>query len=301
MSSMDADRRAVTAPDSRRTWSRRASIVLVATLAVGLGVMTATSTNAATTDRPPLHAAAEPRKGPRIFTQDFKGSRLNTARWSPCYWWSRRGCTNLSNNELQWYLPGQVKLANGALRLEAVPFPVIGINGMHFPYISGLVSSQSPDRTLFAFTYGYVEARFRVAAGAGLWSALWMLPITRESVPEIDIFETFGERPNVLQMHVHHDLPDKPPGIRGKSFTGPNFSRGWHTVGLEWTPDSLTWWVNGVQRWRITHTKHIPDEPMYLLANLAVGGTHTVAPPPGSTFPKALRFDYIRVWGRPTT
>jgi len=51
----------------------------------------------------------------------------------------------------------------------------------------------------FAFKYGYVESRVRLPKGQGLWSALWMLPTTRESKPEVDIFETVGEQPDTVR------------------------------------------------------------------------------------------------------
>jgi beta-glucanase (GH16 family) len=199
---------------------------------------------------------------------------------------------------LQWYVPEQVQLANGTLRLVAKPAMVLGVGGRPFGYVSGLVSNLSPQRNLFSFTYGYVEARARVPKGAGLWSALWMLPTSRESEPEIDIFEVIGDNPDTAYMTLHY-IKDGQDKQRKFNYRGSSFAEGWHTFGLLWTPDVIIWFVDGAPRWFVTNTAQIPDEPMYLLANLAVGGTHTGAPNAATHFPATLRFDSIKVWALP--
>jgi beta-glucanase (GH16 family) len=269
---------------------RRVVGAFVGAVAAAVGLVLAT---------PAVAGAARPPVGERLFTQNFDGSELNRSRWSPCYWWAVRGCTNLSNEELQWYVPEQVQLANGTLRLVAKPAMVLGIGGRPFGYVSGLVSNLSPTRSLFSFTYGYVEARVRAPRGAGLWSALWMLPTTRESEPEIDIFEIIGDRPDRAWMTLHY-LENGQDKQRKFNYTSPtSFHRGWHTFGLYWHPSVIIWYVDGEPRWYVTKTSQIPDEPMYLIANLAVGGTHVGAPTPATHFPATLRFDSIKVWALP--
>jgi beta-glucanase (GH16 family) len=125
-----------------------------------------------------------------------------------------------------------------------------------------------------------------------------MLPTTRESEPEIDIFEILGDEPDRTYMHVHF-LRDGIPSQRGFNVQRADFTRGWHTFGLYWSPDVLIWYVDGLPEWYVTKTSHIPDEPMYLLANLAVGGRYTGPPTIATRFPATLRFDYIKVWSLP--
>ena len=239
-----------------------------------------------------------PTKGELLLGEEFNGSSLDTDRWSPCYHWATDGCTNLGNKNLQWYVPGQVQVGDGKLSLVARPEQVTGVEGREFDYVSGLISGASPDRTLFAFKYGYVEARVKVPEGQGLWPALWMLPTSRSSIPEVDIFEIVGEEPNVVQMHTHWN-EDGEERHTGRNYRGPNFAEDWHTYGLEWKPDSLTWYVDGVERWRVSDRERIPQEDMYLITNLAVGGEYTSAPNRSTQFPAALEVDYLRVWGAP--
>ncbi len=244
-------------------------------------------------------AVAEgPTKGRLLLNESFGGDTLNPDHWSPCYHWASAGCTNLSNHELEWYLPEQAKVADGMLSLEAEKRSVTGLDDRQFDYVSGLISGLSPDRTLFSFKYGYVESRVQVPKGRGLWSALWMLPTTRESEPEVDIFEIVGERPNVVAMHTHwlQDGKDRQHGYR---WHGEDMTVGWHTFGLEWKPGSLTWYVDDVARWRVTDPEKIPQEDMYIIANLAVGGQFTQSPNASTPFPSSLNVDYIRVWDAP--
>jgi beta-glucanase (GH16 family) len=285
----DRDRRQrqarVVARQARRRRRITAAIVLVAVLGAGF-VLAA---------RGP--GGPEPvSKGALLLNEEFKGDSLDSDRWSPCYWWATDGCTNLSNNNLQWYVPEQVRVANGRLQLEARPREVQGVEGRTFDYVSGLISGLSPDRTLFAFKYGFVETRVRIPEGQGLWPALWMLPVTRSSLPEVDIFEIVGEKPDIVQMHTHWE-EDGEERQRGESWQGPNFAEGSHTFGLEWKPDSLTWYVDGVERWRVTDPAQIPHEDMYLITNLAVGGEYTKRPSPSTEFPAVFEVDYLRVWG----
>jgi beta-glucanase (GH16 family) len=263
-------------------------VVLVALVAIVIAISVFATRKDAVADGPT--------KGHLLFNERFDGTTLDANHWSPCYHWATAGCTNLSNHELEWYVPEQVKVSDGLLTLEAAQRPVTGLDNKPFGYVSGLISGMSPDRTLFSFRYGYVESRVRIPKGRGLWSALWMLPTTRQSQPELDVFETIGEQPGVVHMHTHW-LENGKDRQRGHRFYGDDLSLGWHTYGLEWKPDSLTWYVDDVARWRVTDPAQIPQEDMYLIANLAVGGRFTDTPDRNTPFPSSLKVDYIRVWG----
>ena len=70
---------------------------------------------------------------------------------------------------------------------------------------------------------------------------------------------------------------------------------GMHTFGVDWEPNAIVWYIDGVERFRYTRTNRIPNAPMFVLANLAIGGW---PPPPNSStpFPSELTVDYIRVY-----
>jgi beta-glucanase (GH16 family) len=225
----------------------------------------------------------------------FDGTRLDPTRWVSCYWWAGATCTNESNHELEAYTPSNVEVSDGVLHLVAREQPATW-NGQRFPYTSGMISGSTERKTMVPFQYGYVEARARVPKGSGLWSALWMLPTSHESEPEIDIFEVVGETPKLDYQAVHIPLPgDEPRVVRHVTRTN-DLSAQSHVFGLLWEPDKLAWYVDGKQTWSITNPDNIPHEPMYIVANLAVGGDFPTHVTPQTRFPSALEIEYVRVW-----
>lgn len=233
-----------------------------------------------------------------VFADEFEGSALSAA-WVTCYWWDDEGCTNKATNEQQWYVPGQVSVEDGVLKLIADEGPVVTPDGSRYPFRSGMVSSGrgTNDRTTepgFAFRFGYVEMRARIPNGAGLWPAFWMLPITHDSKPEIDILEFLGQEPRRYSAHIHWRNDAGERRNDGHRWRGPDFSAGWHTFAVEWDAEAVTWFVDGQRVWHYDGA-FVPDEPMYLIANLAVGGEYA-GPTEGTTFPTSFDIDYIRVW-----
>lgn len=269
-------------------WARRLRTVLGAG-AVVLLTLGCTSADAA--------APGAARPGEVLFEDAFDGPGLDTAAWNTCHWWDDAGCTIETNDELEWYLPSQVQVRDGVLALTAERADTRGSDGELYPYRSGMVTTGPPtyrdSDSRFAFTYGTVEARVRVPEGAGLWSALWLLPASRESRPEIDVLEIVGSAPRELLMHFHPADPAVPAD--GESVTLPPApASGWRDVRLEWVPGELRWFVDGVPVWTRTGDD-VPDEPMYLVANLAVGGVLGGPPDDPSAFPATYAIDHVRV------
>lgn len=285
-------------------WPKRLAIVAVACL---VGSLLALAAGAAIPGRDRSRTAAGTRgtvlpvaavaKGPTglrlVFSDEFSGPALDRGKWGTCYWWATSsGCTNSGNDELQWYVPGNVSLAGGALRLtakqEAATGQGEGGRPQTFAYTSGMVSTA--DR--FSFTYGYVEFRARIPRGRGLWPALWLLPADRSWPPEIDVFEAVGQNPTEAVLTYHRGRGDNSK----RRLATPDLAAGWHTFAVDWRPGSITWIVDGEPAHSVT--RGVADEPMYLLADLAVGGTMPGPPDATTAFPAAFEVDYVRVWQR---
>jgi beta-glucanase (GH16 family) len=236
-----------------------------------------------------------------VFADEFDRGGLDPSRWTTCYWWDDLGCTNAGNDELEWYLPDNVSVTDGVLRLEARRGTVRGSNGRTYPYTSGMVTTgrSEDDHTQqprFGFRYGRLEVRMRMPEGKGLWPALWLLPLSHESRPEIDVMEVLGDTPRTLRAHVHYVDEHGERASRGHSWEGEDTSAGWHQYGLRWTPDELVWLVDGTEQWVFDEPAGVPREPMYLLINLAVGGEWPGDPAPSTRFPAAVEVDYVRIW-----
>ena len=70
---------------------------------------------------------------------------------------------------------------------------------------------------------------------------------------------------------------------------------------MEWRPDAIIWYVDGVERNRF-EGDYVAAEPLYLILNLQVGGNDSWSGPADATtvFPAYYDIDYVRVWQRPT-
>lgn len=239
-----------------------------------------------------------------VLNEDFNAPSLNTDLWTTCYWWDENGCTNLSSKNQNWYRPENVTIEDGKLVLTARPEKVKGWRGKTFSYTSGMVTSgrlygEPASADGFKATYGFFEIRARIPSGQGLWPAFWMLPSSHESLPEIDVMEVLGHAPDLLELHYHYAKPNGDKRSAAKEVKTGDLSKGWHVYGVDWSPDRIVWYLDGKEVWRFSEAENISDEPMYLLINLAVGGTWPGNVDKTTRFPARFEIDYVRAWKRP--
>lgn len=231
-----------------------------------------------------LHAAAPApervsEKSAASFGDEFEGSALDRTRWQTQMAWG-----STTDGQLERYDPSAVTVSDGKLVLTAST-----ARGDR-PYISGVVASFGTHE----FTYGYVEMRAKLPRGRGLWPALWLAAVDDSSSNEIDIMEFLGHQTDIVYMTLHYDAPDGQHLDPQATYAGPDFTSGYHTFAVDWRPDAIVWYVDGVERSR--QTEGVPSEPMYLIANLGVGGQWPGDPDASTRFPARYLIDYIRVW-----
>jgi beta-glucanase (GH16 family) len=245
------------------------------------------------------HPGANSKQG-ILLDDGFDGNTLGASTWNTCYWWQDRGCTIASNNGLEWYLPQQVKVSDGALHMTAERSEISASNGRDYAFASGMVTTGPPAHNMpskLQFTYGKVEIRFQLPSGRGLWPAIWLLPASENSRPEIDMLEVTGNATGRLMMHLHPKNRSAPP--IGKDHLlpeGRSLAGSWHTISLDWSPNKMTYLLDGKQVWQVVG-KQVPDEPMYLVMNLAVGGEYPGKPDKNTTFPAVFKIDRVRILG----
>lgn len=181
------------------------------------------------------------------------------------------------------------RIVNGALEItadRALAGVKPGIWGLD--YTSGMIAS----RFSFAQRYGYFEMRAALPVGKGFWPAFWLLPIDKSWPPEIDIVEAIGGDHLYFSPHC--------PGQRNQPAGEMRLAdpKAFHTFGLLWTAERLRWYVDGHQ---MAEAAACPAmrRPMYVLANLAVGGKWPGNPDASTPFPAQMKLDYIRVWQLP--
>ncbi len=146
----------------------------------------------------------------------------------------------------------------------------------------------------FAFLYGKVVVRAKLVDGQGLWPGIWMLPEGGSPLPEVDIAEEKGQYPTTIWMSQHTLLPDGQATDIHHLTGGADSSSAFHDYSITWTPSKLTWSIDGVVDF--TQSTGIPNVPLYLILNLAVGGTF-VGNPSGSTeFPTSMEVKFVHVY-----
>jgi beta-glucanase (GH16 family) len=152
----------------------------------------------------------------------------------------------------------------------------------------------------FSQAYGHFEIRMKMSKGQGMWPAFWMLG--GGSWPndgEIDVMENIGREPNTVHGTIHGPGYSGAGGI-GAAFNGPRFADGFHTFAIDWSPNLITWSVDGNVYERrspadLNGNRWVYDHPFFMILNLAVGGDWPGAPNSSTPFPNTIVVDYVHV------
>ena len=268
----------------RRLWSSRRGLFLTSTF----GLLLAGTT-----------VAQELEGWNLVWADEFaqaEGSAPN-----PLYWNYNigTGSNGWGNAELQYYTsrPENVRIEEGELVIEVRKEDYLG---------SQYTSTRMLTQNKLDWTYGRFEARVKVPAGTGLWPAFWMLGADIGSVGwpqcgEIDIMEFVGRQPNEIFGTIHG------PGYSGGSAFGNIYDFGrpvpddYHVYAVEWEPNRLRWYVDGVLYHTAAPADVAPnswvfDHPHFIILNVAVGGNFGGGVSSRLEFPVRMQVDYVRVY-----
>jgi hypothetical protein len=158
-------------------------------------------------------------------------------------------------------------------------------------YTSGLITSKYS----FSQLYGVFEIRARLPKGRGYWPAFWLLPTDSSWPPEIDVLEVLGDETTKLYASAHSKAEGEHTAA-GIEAPVPDLSSNFHRYTVEWQKDYIIWYLDGVEIERAP-TPADMHKPMYLLANLTIGGWHG-GPDSSTRFPGIYAIDYIRAYRR---
>jgi beta-glucanase (GH16 family) len=164
-------------------------------------------------------------------------------------------------------------------------------------------------RSRWTGKYGYYECRMKVPPGRGMWPAFWLNPEDQTWPPEIDVVEIVNNGRDNTTNSFHNVHPGRnrqaPANVTkldkwGSYRPGIDYSGGFHTFAVEWTPQVVRHFVDDVmvaeRRMDWVHEDGRDAGPAHVLVNLAVGGQWPEAPTNPADFPAVLQVDYIRVW-----
>ncbi|GAA3776304.1 glycoside hydrolase family 16 protein [Micromonospora maritima] len=271
---------------------------------VALAAMAALGLTAALATVPSTPAVAAP--GAVTWSDDFNGPAGTAPDASK--WRYDVGGSGWGNNELQYYTTSTRNAAldgNGNLVITARRENPAGYNCWYgsCQYTSARLLTNGT----FAQAYGRFEARIKIPRGQGLWPAFWMLGNDIGTNPwpnsgEIDIMENVGYAPSTVWGTLHG------PGYSGGNGIGASTSLpggqaladAFHTFTVDWAPDSITWYLDGVAYSRKTPAdaggnRWVFDHPFFMIMNVAVGGNWPGSPDGSTTFPQTMTIDYVRV------
>lgn len=241
-----------------------------------------------------------------VWEDDFSGKKLNADKWNLLIRETSK------HNELQYYIPEEVTVQNGMLRLTSSKR-----NYGSKAYTSGRLDTKGK----FSPVYGRFEIRAKLPKGQGVWPAYWLYPQNRDwpmeyimaeavaagkesLIPEerpwyteIDIMEFLGHEPGVLYGTLHYYTFDGQKRTSSGTWrSDTDYSEGFHIYALEWEQDSLRWYIDG----KLLHstTVGVPHTPHYLILNTAIGGAWPGNPDSTTVFPQYHDIDYVKVYRR---
>jgi len=233
------------------------------------------------------------------FDDEFNTLSLDngtTGTWAPSIWYSPNGSTDPSLTTWEvnplWGPTSAAdanvySVSNGVLSMAVKPTPAdVSAAVNNTPFLAGELTTHRS----FSQTYGYFEMSAKLAAGAGVESAFWLLPADGSWPPELDAAEVLGSNPTTLVMTAHSS-----GGTNPQWATIPDPTQAFHTYGVDWEPDKIIWYFDGKQMAQQA-TPADMNKPMYMLINTLTGtsGSWVGAPKAGTT--SQMQVNYVRAY-----
>ena len=165
---------------------------------------------------------------------------------------------------------------------------------------SAMIGTQGKFQTL----YGYFECRAMLQTINGPTSAFWLQspttgnPIGNPAVAgdEVDIFECYSPSTGKIPQTIHWDgYGAYHQFLQQMSPTIPNLAQGFHTFGLEWSPTTYIFYIDGVETFRTAQAVSQANE--YVILSYLVdspGQAAIINGIPG--FSATIVYDYVRVF-----
>lgn len=243
------------------------------------------------------HASAKEAKSVLVWNEEFNYIGLpDSMKWD----FSTVG--NLwqwGNGELQQYTrmnSNNAYVSNGSLKIR-----VLNEDGK-------ITSARLHTKDKGEWEHARIEVRAKLAAGRGLWSAIWLLPSNWKFSDkyidgEIDIVEHVGFNADSTFHSTHtytHSFDRKNTYTLAELV--PDCETEFHNYTVEWDRQSVCFFVDDILVGSYLHEGHQHlrwtfNQSYYLILNVAVGGAW--ASKNGidkDCFPSEMQVDYVRVY-----
>ncbi len=246
-----------------------------------------------------------------VFDDDFAGPDLDASRWLPVYlphWSSRErtrpryavedGCLTLRiDPDQEPWCPefnGAVKVSS--VQTAQVSGPSGSAIGQH-RFRDGLVVREEQSRAvLWAPRHGAIEMRARADIAQNNLVALFLVGLEErpEDAGEITVMEVFGRNVSPEGTRLGHGIkairdPRLTTDVREERL--PFSISDWHVYAVEWTPEGVSFFLDGRLLRRLDQS---PNYPMMLMLNI-----YELPPQPQSPVrlrpgPATFTIDFVR-------
>jgi beta-glucanase (GH16 family) len=170
----------------------------------------------------------------------------------------------------------------------------------------------------FLATYGLLEARIRFESSPGEWGAFWLQSPTMGNPvgdvaaagAEVDVVEhrrtdtTDADISNTYGINLHWDgygpAHRHAGGIGAPPAGAAPLQGNWHTYAVQWTPESYTFFLDGVEQWATR--LGVSRRPEFIRVTCEVQDASWASHvPPGGYGPRErsatrMQVDWVRVW-----
>lgn len=236
------------------------------------------------------------------WSDEFNNSSINMENWQyetgdgsdyglPSGW---------GNNELQIYTESE---ENSGIESED-DLSVLYIRAVS-DGAENFTSAKLTSKNLFSMRFGRVDIKAKMPEGQGIWPAIWMLGSNIDEIDwpgcgEIDIVELLGSESNKMYSTLHYTDSENTHGEIQAShvLSSGTFNDAFHIFSLDWTPENLTFSVDGTQIGQVPIADDMKEflRSFYFVLNVAVGGNWPGSPDNTTTFPQTMYVDYVRVF-----
>lgn len=233
------------------------------------------------------------------WNDEFDGDKLDMNSWSHEL---GDGCPDLcgwGNAEKIWYRPESSVVKNGKLIMNITEDP----EKEGYWTASRIITNKKVD-----FRFGRIDVRAKLPRTKGLWPAIWLLGVNRETddwpyCGEIDMMEQVGHIPHRIRGTLHYFENGRKYHHKGDKYELKygEFSDDFHVYSIDWDDKSIKFYVDDYMysEQKYTDLNLDPNDnpylkPFYMILNCAVGGNLPGYPDYSSEFPQTFEVDYVR-------
>ncbi len=220
-----------------------------------------------------------------LLSDEFNGTDVDPGKW-------KRGNPQWDGHPPGLFKDGNVHVRDGRLRITMKSESGTAGDGTARTISCGSLASRARIR------YGKFESSVKAMPSAGS-SAFWLFNHEPTQWTELDICELCGAGEKFygkVHMNAHSFFSPASPEhhqIPAVHETGKDLCAAFHTYGMEWSQEHVSWYLDGTMIRRMPNTHW--HQPLYVILD-----SNTLSDwfgiPPAASLPSTMEVEYVRVW-----